>query len=229
MKFKKQKFKKDEVSQKGFTPTPNKPLLFRRAVNIKGSVIKILNLGDKKKRSASKHEDGLLWCRGFTLIESLVGITILLLAITAVLTLVTRNIAISASARDQVAATYLAQEAIEIIRNTRDNNTFAGVPWLTGLGTCLGVGLVCKVDTTKISAPATECTLGGTGVEKCSYLKLDSDNIYQYLNGDDTIYKRSVNLISVSAEEVIISTTVQWSSVGRKRTFVLVEHIFDWE
>lgn len=209
MKFETQKFKKDKVSRGGFTPTPF-VALFRQSRNALRAIPQKVS--------------------GFTLIESLVGITILLLAITSVLTLVTRNISISAAARDQVAATYLAQEAIEIIRNTRDNNTFAGDPWLTGLGTCLGAGLVCKVDTTNIGAPATPCSGAGVGVEKCPYLKLNSDNIYQYSpGGDDTIYKRSVNLISISAEEVVITTAVQWSSVGRKRTFVLKEHIFDWE
>ncbi len=69
---------------------------------------------------------------GFTLIETLVAITILLVAIAGPLAIIAKNISYSAYARDQVTASYLAQEAIEVLRRIRDNDALANpgsTPW----------------------------------------------------------------------------------------------------
>lgn len=58
---------------------------------------------------------------GFTILETLVAIAILILAITAPLAIIAQALRSSYYARDQVTAYYLAQEAIEFIRNNRDN------------------------------------------------------------------------------------------------------------
>lgn len=59
--------------------------------------------------------------RGFTILETLVAISILVLALTAPLAIVAQALRSSYYARDQVTAYYLAQEAIEFLRNKRDN------------------------------------------------------------------------------------------------------------
>jgi prepilin-type N-terminal cleavage/methylation domain-containing protein len=59
--------------------------------------------------------------RGFTILETLVAISILVLALTAPLAIVSQALRSSYYARDQVTAYYLAQEAIEFLRNKRDN------------------------------------------------------------------------------------------------------------
>src|SRR5688572_14888059 len=82
--------------------------------------------------------------QGFTFVETLVAIAILLMAIAAPLTLGSQGLAASRVARDQVIATYLAQEAIEYARNIRDGNTLAGNPWLQGLEDCIDD--ICMLD-----------------------------------------------------------------------------------
>ena len=59
--------------------------------------------------------------RGFTILETLVAISILILAITAPLVIVAQALRSSYYARDQVTAYFLAQEAVEFLRNMRDN------------------------------------------------------------------------------------------------------------
>ena len=56
---------------------------------------------------------------GFTLIESLVAISILLLSISAPLTIASKGLASSFFARDQITAFYLAQDAVEYIRDRK--------------------------------------------------------------------------------------------------------------
>jgi len=62
---------------------------------------------------------------GFTLVETLVAISILSLAITGPMVIAQKGIGSSVYARDQVTAFYLAQEAVEYIRNVRDTNRIA--------------------------------------------------------------------------------------------------------
>jgi prepilin-type N-terminal cleavage/methylation domain-containing protein len=59
--------------------------------------------------------------KGFTILETLVAISILVLALTAPMVIVSQALKSSYFSRDQITAYYLAQEAIEYLRNTRDN------------------------------------------------------------------------------------------------------------
>lgn len=59
--------------------------------------------------------------RGFTLVETMVAITIVTLAITAALFSANSSLVAANIARDQLTASYLAQEGIEKVRLQRDN------------------------------------------------------------------------------------------------------------
>ena len=63
--------------------------------------------------------------RAFTLIETLVAITILTLAIVGPLYAANRAIVGARTSRDHLTATYLAQEAIEYVRLMRDDDFLA--------------------------------------------------------------------------------------------------------
>ena len=93
--------------------------------------------------------------RGFTLVETLVAISILSISILGVFTAVQSGLHKSSYARDEVTAFYLAQEAVEYIRNIRDSNGIAsykniqssGTPldnWLSRLTSCIST--TCVVD-----------------------------------------------------------------------------------
>lgn len=60
--------------------------------------------------------------RGFTMIETLVAVFILMLAITGPLYFVSQSLQSAYYARDQVTAFYLTQESVELIKNIRDTN-----------------------------------------------------------------------------------------------------------
>ena len=67
---------------------------------------------------------------GFTLVETLVAISILLLAVTAPLTIAYQGIASTSFVRDQIIATYLAQDAIEAIITQKRQNSLLENNWL---------------------------------------------------------------------------------------------------
>ncbi len=92
--------------------------------------------------------------RGFTLIETLVAVSILMIAVVIPLGIVSSALQYSYYARDQITAAYLAQDAIEYIRAVRDSNAIAynngdtpAPGWSDGLTGCGNADRPCQVDT----------------------------------------------------------------------------------
>ena len=71
--------------------------------------------------------------KGFTLIEIVVAIFLLTVGTMGAFSLIQQTIAFTSIASAQLAATYLAQEGIETIRNIRDSNFLANSTWDNGL------------------------------------------------------------------------------------------------
>jgi prepilin-type N-terminal cleavage/methylation domain-containing protein len=64
----------------------------------------------------------MIFNRGFTLVETIVAIYVLLIGIVGAMSLAQQNISAIGISRDRLIATNLAQEGIELIRNKRDTN-----------------------------------------------------------------------------------------------------------
>jgi type II secretory pathway pseudopilin PulG len=77
---------------------------------------------------------------GFTLIEALVAISILMIAVASPITMAQKSLVASMFSRDQMIATFLAQDALEGIKNARDQIAMNGTStdsWLKGLENCI--------------------------------------------------------------------------------------------
>ncbi|MDD3006897.1 MAG: type II secretion system protein [Candidatus Pacebacteria bacterium] len=74
--------------------------------------------------------------KGFTLMEVIVSVGIVAFAFVGVMAVFASNIRVEIASRDKTTASYLAQEAMEIIKNERDTNWFAGgaANWDNGIG-----------------------------------------------------------------------------------------------
>ncbi|MEN9390465.1 MAG: hypothetical protein RLZZ283_565 [Candidatus Parcubacteria bacterium] len=167
--------------------------------------------------------------KAFTLIETLVAITVLLVSLAGPMSLAAQALQSAYYARDQVTAFYLAQEGIEYIRAIRDQNYLAGNAWLTGLESgesC--VGAYCYVDL--VSFTHHRCA-GASDPASCPRIKMSSiGKLYNHASGDDTKFTRSVIItpVGLGDTQVIISVRVQWISAGINRTFDLSERIYNW-
>lgn len=64
--------------------------------------------------------------KGFSIAETMIAVSVLVVGLISLLLLVTSSIRHSMDARDQIIATGLAQEGVEIIRNFRDTDVANG-------------------------------------------------------------------------------------------------------
>lgn len=71
---------------------------------------------------------------GFTLVETLVAIFILTVGITSVISLMTSSFFSAQYSNNEITGTYLAQEAMDYIRNNRDTTAFQSGDWVAFLG-----------------------------------------------------------------------------------------------
>lgn len=161
--------------------------------------------------------------QGFTLIETFVAILILVFAVVGPLTIAHRGLNSTLIARDQLVATYLAQEAVEFIRYTRDNNVLKGNSWLNGLGNCTGAQ-GCYFDVWTSGGNIQTCPQAG-----CPVFRYNSANYrYQYASGSNTTFRRTVRIEGSSADERVIYVGVSWQSGSNSRTIEVRDRIFNW-
>lgn len=175
--------------------------------------------------------------RGFTILESIVAIIILSLSISGVFSAVQQSLSQSIIAKDEVKAFYLAQEAIEIIRNKRDNNQLYKIEyptsntWLYGIAENSGddcyFGKVCQVDASAQIPPSLAYC--GNDWGDCPYLKQNQDTfLYGYASGYDTNFKREVKIELVDTHEVAIIVRISWKKGLIEREFKVKTLLFNW-
>jgi len=159
--------------------------------------------------------------RGFTLVETLVAIAIIMIAIVGPYYSVQQAITASAIARDQLIASSLAQEGAEYVYYRRDSNFLAGSSWLSGLSACQGT-YGCTVDPSANAVAA--CSSSG-----CAVLKLNTSNLYTYSGSyPATKFTRTVKIQTVSSTEVRVTVTVTWSTEHNSYTVDVVENLYNW-
>jgi Tfp pilus assembly protein PilV len=164
--------------------------------------------------------------RGFTLIETFVAITILVTAIAGPLTLASKGLQSALLARDQLIASFLAQEGVEIVREHRDNNALASprpADWLEGLSACTSPS-TCTIDATTDTISA--CT--GT----CNALRLNAaSGFYSYALSDSvTPFTRTVTIIpDANGHEAKVRSTVSWRTSIFMRQITLEATLFNWQ
>ena len=177
--------------------------------------------------------------KGFTLIEVLVAIFILITAVVVPLTIGSKAFAYSNFVRDQSTASYLAQEAVEYIRLERDNASLQGIGWdgfKFRINQCsIGVDLDddapggCRFDVRESSPSIISCD------GKCPAMYLDSNgNYYTYANTSGKWFLRSVETRvegeNTPLERVRVDVTVVWNTNGvDERRFEVIDYLTPWQ
>ena len=156
---------------------------------------------------------------GLTLVEAIVSFFILTSAIIGSFVLVQKNLAIASIIKNEVIATQLAEEGIEVIRNLRDGDWHSGRVFGTSIPD--GTFLV-QWDSTALLPNSSD------------FLKLNSSNgLYDYNSiGTDTLFQRSIVISTNSGESgirKIITVNVSWIERGGNKLIQAEEHLFNWK
>lgn len=171
--------------------------------------------------------------QGFTLVETLVALMILLTAVVSVISLIGDSLHKMYYARDEVLAVNLAQEGIEMVRQVRDTNMLGGSAWLTNLadGTYIidVAGLLSGSAANGYVIPCAGCT---------QIVYLDGvKGLYRQGTGamyPATQFSRLVTISSIgltAAElnyERKVTSVVTWKTGGSTGTATASEYLFEW-
>ncbi len=174
--------------------------------------------------------------RGFTMIETLVAIFILLISTTGPLSFAQSGLRASFLARDQIVAFYLAQDVVETIKNLRDQNSLSGENWLhldggalPDLDSCSTSGNGCKMQTGSAFI-IQQCTS-----EPCDPMYYSSTTKEFLLDdaGSEVFpskYTRTFYVNEIEDErEAQVIVVVEWdSNFFSERKIVVQENIYNW-
>ncbi|MDD3614106.1 MAG: prepilin-type N-terminal cleavage/methylation domain-containing protein [Candidatus Pacebacteria bacterium] len=155
--------------------------------------------------------------KGFSLVEVMVSIGVILVGFTGALTLINRSIAFHDLAYSRLTASYLAQEGIEIVRNLRDKNIINDQEWNNGLNS--GTYQV------QYNSPSLSLYTGEN-------LLLDSvSGVYTYDANENTRatrYNRRIEIQVISPDEIQVNSIVHWSNRGGDFEINVEDHLFKW-
>ena len=171
--------------------------------------------------------------KGFSLIETLVAITILIGAITGPLTLASQGIKAASLFKNQLIASNLAQEGMELVHAKRDSNILGGKGWTdTIIDTCGGDG--CYASYTPTDNTPNQISFQSCDTSGCPKFFVTPEGWYvQKKTGDsgdiETIFQRTTQVTNiVPGREVKVKTTVSWQERFSTFTFDLEEHLLKW-
>lgn len=172
---------------------------------------------------------------GYSFVEVLVAITILLVAIVGPLTIASTGLKNAMLAREQSTAYFLAQEGIEAVQHYRDerglehmlNSAVETWDWITYdvPSECVDSGTPCRVDvinhTMSACDPVSECDL---------YLHETGDARYTYdSSGAATPFRRLVYINTVAEGVAQVRSVVEWdtNTFGSTRNVELSSYFYD--
>jgi len=156
--------------------------------------------------------------RGFTLLEVMVAIFVIMVGITGTLGIIQQGISYIQLCSSRLVANYLAQEGIEIVRNIRDTNwlerrTNSGITWSDGIPSG--------------NWEADYKTQNLTRSYAGTYLNIDNSGFYSYSSGSPTKFKRKIS-IAKDTDILKISVQVEWRERGKDYQVTVQENLYKW-
>lgn len=177
--------------------------------------------------------------KGFTLVETLVAIFILVVAVTALMTIAKNDFYVVRYARNQMVANTLMQEGLEYVRKDRDTTLQQGGTWAAWLAKYKNCNTSsgkkgCMVDPYRIDNKRITACSATNGCSALTYYP--NETLYAYGNASKSIdygtidysgayataFKRMITVDSIpvagDANEALVTSTVTWYNGSQLQT-----------
>ena len=173
---------------------------------------------------------------GFTLLEVIITLSILVIGIVGISYLITQTIAGGRIPYQKLIAAYLAQEGIEIVRNIRDTNWIEEENWDSDL-LCGTPPCDWEADYTTqsfINNCGSATNYNCHSYNPNNFLKIDNDGFYNYSSGTDTKFKRKITISEPATPDcpagdcLSISVVVEWEEKGKVYKIECRENLYNW-
>jgi len=172
---------------------------------------------------------------GFTLVECLVAISILMVGILSSFILVTRALFNATVIEQRLTASFLAQEGIELVRNIRDTNFIKGLKgggagWKDKLTNgCYTVEAV-PVEGIKFTFISSGRCGSIPPISRPLKLKHNiGDNIYGYSSGgEETPFYREIEIEGVGSNEIKVVSHLMWKTKNTWFDLQVEDHLYNW-
>lgn len=192
--------------------------------------------------------------KGFTLIEVLVAIFVLITAVVVPLTIGSKAFAYSNFVRDQSTASYLAQEAMEYMRLLRDNaslDPLTSDAWGDFKSSVLDCNAGLGGEKSRCSVIINQSNYQKSDIQQCSgssdnpaevtgassgcpTMFLQKDGTYTYDPGSGRSFVRTIQTFvegsGTPLERMRVTVTLSWNTNGiNERNFSVVNYLTPWQ
>lgn len=158
--------------------------------------------------------------KGFSLLEVIIGIFIVSLAMVGILSLIIQNIQVQNINKNDLVAIQLAQEGVELVRRTRDNN------WLLANWAFLDIA---DVDAIKSFAIDSSGITDGVVMGDNNARLMTDTGYYLHAGSELSNFRRIIETTNdYTASSTIVECKVQWTEKNQTHEQVVSEILHDW-
>lgn len=182
---------------------------------------------------------------GFTLMETLVAISIFTMSILGLLSILSQGISNTGYAKQKIIAGYLAQEGIEYIRNMRDTYVLYDTVDANNGWNLFNTKLVsascntlngCYFDdgNTDYTNHSQSIWISKLSINACgsscpTLLYNATTGKYNYdISGTNSGFSRMISVTPIPPDEMKISSTVSWKQGSGTYNITFSESLFNW-
>lgn len=161
--------------------------------------------------------------RGQTIVEVLIVSLIITVGLVGSLSIFSQFYALHQLRSEQITATYLAAEGIELVKNLIDTNYIKSASWNSGLSGCDASG--CSIDYNDSSLKS-----GGGQQLYIDASDLSTSGLYSHdISSKPSPYTRTIKIISkLSGKAMEVVSTVNWQIRGRDYKSELKTYFYEW-